>query len=403
MAFPLEGVRILDLTMFQQGTYATTLLADLGADVIKIEGPDDPDPGRGIGGIYANDTGLNPYFEMHNHSKRGIVLDLKDERGRAALYRLVPTAQAFVTNMRSPALKRLGADYESIRAQNPAIVYARGSGYGPYGPDRDAPSMDILGQARGGVMSVTGEPDDPPLPVGAPQADQVGAMMLAFGTMVALYHQKVTGEGQEVDSSLLGGQLCLQATRIAASLFSGRMPERNYRAGNVPTWNIYQGSDGKWFAIGMQNHRLWPRICEVLGRPEWATEEPYGPPRVRVQHFKELIGDLGAVFATMPAAHWVKAFTEADLMAAPVNDYGDLANDPQILANDYITEVERPDGQPPVRLVGAPVIFSKTPAKVRSLAPEFGQHTEELLLEAGYTWEELVELRAAGVIGARID
>jgi crotonobetainyl-CoA:carnitine CoA-transferase CaiB-like acyl-CoA transferase len=300
-------------------------------------------------------------------------------------------------------LLRLGADYESIRAHNANIVYARGSGYGPKGPDKDAPSMDILGQARGGIMSVTGEPDDPPLPVGTPQADQVGAMMLAFGTLAALFHQQRTGEGQEVDSSLLGAQLALQATRLTAHLFSGRPPVRSYRGGLTPTWNTYKGSDGKWFTIGMQSHRLWPGFCKVLGRPEWATEEPYGPPRTRVEHSQQLINDLDAVFATKPAAEWVRELTEADLMAAPVNEYADLANDPQVIANNYIVEVERSDGQPPVKMVGAPVIFSKTPAGIRSLAPEFGQHTEEILLEAGYSWEELVELRTAGVIGVRND
>jgi len=397
MAFPLEGIRVLDMTIWQQGTYSTAMLADLGADVIKIEGPDAPDPGRGLtaDGKITN----NAYFQSHNRSKRAICLDLNRPEARDVLYKLAEEADVFVSNMRLRALKKLGADYESLSRVNPRIIYGRASGYGPKGPDAHVGSMDIMAQARGGIMSVTGDPDGWPKPVGVPFADHVGALTMAFGIMVALFHRERTGEGQEVDASLLAGQLCIQSFNITGSLFNNnRVPPRQPRAGGNPTWNVYKGSDGKYFVIGMNQQRYWPGICKVVGRPEWLEDPRYASVRSRVENRESLFADLDAVFATKTADEWVRLFTEADLLAARVNDYAEVANDPQNLENGYITEVERPDG-PPVKMVGLPVIFSKTPGRIRSLAPELGQHTEEVLLEAGYTWEQIADLRAKGAIG----
>jgi crotonobetainyl-CoA:carnitine CoA-transferase CaiB-like acyl-CoA transferase len=402
MADALAGIRVLDMTIWQQGTYSTAMLADLGADVIKVEGPDAPDPGRGLLGPAGADRPLNAYFESHNRSKRGIVIDLKHPKGREVLHRLVETADVFVSNMRLEALRRLGADYETLRAINPRLVYGRASGYGPEGPDADLGSMDIMAQARGGLMSVTGEPDDPPLPAGFPVADHVGAMGMAFAIMVALFHRERTGEGQQVDASLLGGQLCIQSFNITGSLFNeNRVPPRKRRAGETATWNVYQGSDGKWFVIGMSQQRYWPGICEVIGRPEWLADEPYGTMLNRRARSEELMAELDRIFASKTADEWVRLFSERDLMAARVNDYAEVARDPQNLINGYIQEVERGNGLPPVRMVGPPVNFASTPARIRHLAPEFDQHTEEVLLEAGYSWEELEALRKAGAIGMR--
>jgi crotonobetainyl-CoA:carnitine CoA-transferase CaiB-like acyl-CoA transferase len=401
MTFPLEGLRVLDMTVFQQGTYSTAMLADLGADVIKIEGPDSPDLGRWSSAVEAREP-LNSYFQTLNRNKRGIVLDLKLEKGRTVFHRLAEEADVFVSNLRRPALARIGADYETLSKINPSIIYGRASGYGPYGPDSDLASMDILGQARGGIMSRTGEPDGPPRPAGVPIADHVGAMSLAFGIMVALYHRERTGEGQQVDGSLLGGQICIQSHNITDYLWSGKLVNRRERVGPNPTWSTYQGSDGKWFVIGMNRQHYWAPFCKTIGRPEWIDIEKYATLEARLAHRDELFGELDRFFATRPAAHWVKLFSDADLLATPVNDYADLASDPQVVENGYISVIERGDGEPPLRMVGPPVILSKTPAKLRHLAPEFGQHTEEVLLEAGYDWQEIAELRSAGAIGPRV-
>jgi crotonobetainyl-CoA:carnitine CoA-transferase CaiB-like acyl-CoA transferase len=401
MAFPLEGIRVLDMTIWQQGTYSTAMLADLGADVIKIEGPSSPDPGRGL--TLEGRTVNNAYFQSHNRSKRAICLDLNKEEGRSVLYKLAEEADVFVSNMRLRALKKLGADYESLSHINPQIIYGRASGYGPNGPDAHVGSMDIMAQARGGIMSVTGDPDGWPKPVGVPFADHVGAITMAFGLMVALFHRERTGEGQQVDASLLAGQLCIQSFNITGSLFNNNtVPPRRPRAGFSPTWNVYKASDGKYFVIGMSQQRYWPGICQITNNPQWLEDERYSSVGKRVEHREELFADLDAVFATKAADEWVQLFSEADLLAARVYDYSEVASDPQNLANGYIAEVEQADG-PPVKMVGLPVVFSKTPGKIRNLAPEIGQHTEEVMLEAGYSWEQIEALRATGAVGVPLE
>jgi crotonobetainyl-CoA:carnitine CoA-transferase CaiB-like acyl-CoA transferase len=313
----------------------------------------------------------------------------------------VEQADVFVSNVRYKALQRLGADYESLCAIKPSLIYAHATGYGPEGPDKDLGSMDMLGIARGGLMSVTGEPGMPPMRIGAPIGDHVGAICLGFGIMAALYHRQRTGEGQRLEGSLLAGQLCIQSHNITGALFAGKAPPRQKRGGPNPTWNIYKGSDGKWFVLGMSRAKFWSGICGVIGHPEWATDERYASLQSRLERRDEIVALLDEIFADKTADEWVRLFSEANLMAAHVNDYLSVGEDPQALINGYITEVERPNGATPVKMVGPPIIFSKTPGRIRGLAPEFGQHTEEVLREAGYSWEEIGELNATGVIGIR--
>jgi crotonobetainyl-CoA:carnitine CoA-transferase CaiB-like acyl-CoA transferase len=396
MALPLEGIRVLDMTVFQQGPYSTVMLGDLGADVIKIEGPDSPDPGRFS--IAVKGGPLNAYFQAHNRSKRSLVIDLKNDEGRKTFYKLVEQADVFVSNLRRPALARLGCDYETLSKINPRLIYARASGYGPKGPDADRAAMDILGQARGGIMSVTGDPDGPPKPVGAAVGDHVGAMSLAFGIMVALYHRERTGEGQALDSSLLSGQLCIQSYNITDYLWGAPVQQRRPRVGYNAAWSAYQGSDGKWFAVGMNKDWYWEPFCRTIGRPELIANERYATLKLRLENYQELFEIFDAHFATRPAAEWVKMFADADLLACFLNDYSTLVEDPQVVENGYITEVEGTEG---VKMVGPPVQFSKTPGKARSLAPEFGQHTEEVPQEAGLDWDDITRLRSVGAIGPR--
>jgi crotonobetainyl-CoA:carnitine CoA-transferase CaiB-like acyl-CoA transferase len=398
MALAMEGIRVLDMTIFQQGTYPGALFADLGADVIKVEGPDSPDPGRWMTNFQSEP--YNAYVHSLNRGKRAICIDLKSEAGRQAFYRLVATADVFVSNLRRPALKRLGVDYETLSRINPRLVYARASAYGPKGPDADLGGMDILGQARGGIMSVTGDPSLPPRGAGAAIADHVGAVVMAFGIQTALLHRERTGEGQEVDASLLGGQLCIQTHGITHALWTGKAPGPRNRGLN-PTWNSYEGSDGKWFAIGMNRDVYWAPVCKAMGRTEWLTDERFATFEVRLQHAEELFDLMEADFKTKPAAEWVRIFSEADLLATRINNYLDVAEDPQIIANEYIVDVERPDGGPALPMVSMPVTFSKTPGRPRGMAPEFGQHTEEVLLESGFDWDEIASLREAGAIGPR--
>ncbi len=400
LPLPLEGIRVLDMTIWQQGTAASAMLADLGADVIKIEEPSGGDPGRGLHRI-ERVGGLSGYFQALNRGKRSLALDLKRPKGRQVFLRLARDADAFLTNFRPGVTERLGIGYADVSKVNPRIIYARASGYGREGPEAKQGSFDILAQARGGLMAVTGEPDGQPKNVGAPIVDQAGGMLVALGILAALLHRERTGQGQEVDVSLLGSAMALQSYNITNHLFSGELPRRFRRGGFTPFWNIYQGSDGRYFAIGMLLNRGWPEICGAIGRPELEHDERFETFRGRVgDHAQELIEILVGAFAQRPADEWVRILGERGVFCARVQDYEELARDPQVLANGYIVEVPRTDA-PPVRMVATPVQLSKAPARIRGLAPELGQHSEEVLIESGYTWEEVDALRSEGVIGPK--
>ncbi len=397
MALPFEGIRVLEMSVFQQGTFPGAMLSDLGADVIKIEGPDSPDPGREL--INFADLPYNAYFQTLNRGKRGICLDLKKQSARQVLYKLVESADIFISNLRLLPLQRLGADYPSLCKINPRLIYGRASGYGPEGPEAGFASMDILGQARGGLMSVTGGASGPPRAAGAAIADHTGALTMAFGLATALLHRERTGEGQEVDASLLGGQLCIQTHNITYSWWSGKVPHRRDLLPSA-TWNTYEGSDGRWFCLGMNRQMYWPGICKVVGRLDWLDHERYGTLESRLVHANALHDDFEVIFKTKTAAEWVRLFSEADLLATRVNDYDELFEDPQVASN-YVDYLQPPDGSAALPIVGIPVVFSKTPGHPKGMAPEFGQHTEEVLLEAGFDWEQIGALREEGAIGLR--
>lgn len=399
--FPLEGIRVLDFTVWQQGPYATVMLADMGADVIKIEEPQAGDPGRGLQPI--TEAGLGGYFQAHNRGKRSVALNLKHPAGREAALALARDADALVHNYRTGVMERLGLGYRDVVAVNPDIVYVHASGYGPLGDEACEGSFDILAQARGGLMSVTGEFKGPPLPAGVPVADQVGALMAGFAVVSGLLYRHRTGQGFEMDVSLLGSQLALQAFNITNYLLTGRVPQRRPRAGSTPFWNVYRGSDGRWFVIGMLFDRRWPELCAALGRPDLEKDPRFDTYRKRVaDHAAELIAILDDVFATQPAAQWVQELSEAGVFVAPVQDYAEVARDPQVLANGYIQEVMDPQ-HGAVRMVALPIAVNGEPLPLRGLAPELGADTEQALLDAGYTWQEIAHLRQMGAIGPACD
>jgi crotonobetainyl-CoA:carnitine CoA-transferase CaiB-like acyl-CoA transferase len=401
---PLQGIRVLEQSVFQQGPVAGSLLADMGADVIKIEGPISPDPGR-----WAFDAGrpANPYFEHNNRNKRSLVIDLKIRSAREALYRLVASADVFITNLRAPALQRLGLGYEELSTLNPRLVYGRGSGYGAAGPDAERGSFDLIAQARGGLMRANATPDGEPLQVGAPIADQIGGLLLAWGVLLALFSTQRTGKGQLVNSSLLAGQLFAQGFQISHYLFRdqpGSRPAvaRPARDLAQPLWNRYRAGDEQWFVIAQPLvERWWPRFCEAIGRPELEGDPERGDIVTHPENTPRTVRYLDEVFATRDRAHWLAQFTAIDMPCSPVASYEELAADPQVLANDLLIDYQHPTGS--YRMAGFPVALSDTPASIQRPAPEFGQHTEEILLEYGFNWEEIEALRSAGAIGPRPD
>jgi crotonobetainyl-CoA:carnitine CoA-transferase CaiB-like acyl-CoA transferase len=396
MPSALEGVRVVEITHWQQGPYASAMLADLGADVIKIEAPKSPDPSRHF--LVHRATGSSPYFETHNRGKRSLVIDLKHPGGKEVFLQLVRRSDVLLHNLRGGAMERLGLGYEALRQVNPAIIYAHASAYGEQGPDTNLGSFDMLAQARGGLMSLIGEPDDPPLPVPVPIADQVGAIVAAFGIVAALFHRERTGEGQYVNASLLGSQVALQSFNISMYYLTRRVPRRQPRGAFGPTWTTYRCSDGKYVALGMLEDRWWPGVCQALEQPELANDPRYATAIDRARNVGELVPYMDSVFAQRPAREWVQRFRELGLLVELVQDYEDIVGDPQVAANGYIVEMEWPGHDEPFHMVNSPLRLSKTPARIRGLAPAFGQDTEEILLELGLSQEQVRGLEEEGVV-----
>ena len=403
MAMPLDGIRVLDWTIWQQGPVSTAMLGDLGAEVIKIEEREAGDPGRSIFKMGGRDLSDRPnfYFEANNRNKKSITLDLKQQEAREIVYQLVAVSDVFVQNFRKGVARRLGLDYATLREHNSKLIYASATGYGPEGPDSAEPSFDMLGLARSGIMQAVGEPDMPPLGIAGGVADQMGAIMLAYGVMAALVARERLGVGQQVDASHLGSMAMLQGLSLSARLMMGNAFPRTARKSSAnPLWNHYCCADGKWIALGMlQADRYWGDLCRGIGRPELETDERFADQRTRGANAEAAVAILDLVFATKPREEWMKILREAgDLIFTLVNTVDDLPDDPQVLANDYIVDFEHPEfGK--TKVMGMPIRLSETPGQVRLPAPEFGQHTEEVLLDLlEYKWEQISDLRERKVI-----
>ena len=403
MPMPLDGIRVIDWTIWQQGPVASVMLGDLGADVIKIEERVGGDPGRGMLKAQGLDLRDRPnfYFEANNRNKRSLTVDLKKPAGVAIVQRLAERADVFVQNFRKGVAGRLGLDAATLRAQNPRLVYASASGYGPEGPESGAPSFDYLGLARSGIMYSCGEPDDEPLAIAGGIADQMGAIMLAYGIVTALFARERTGRGQEVDASHLGSMSWLQGLGLSARLMLGRaLPRQPRRYATNPLWNHYKCGDGQWLALSMlQPDRYWERFCAVLEIPEAAADPRFKSMLDRMANAGECIALLDEVFARRPRAEWLRRLAAGgDFIYSIINSVDDLPDDPQMQANGYVTTFEHP-AFGPTQVVGLPVRLGDTPGSIRLPAPEFGQHTEEILTEVlGYSWEEIGRLREEEVI-----
>ena len=406
MAMPLEGIRIIDWTIWQQGPVATMLLGDLGAEVIKIEERVGGDPGRGVmslmGVMLGTTSQRNFYFEANNRNKKSITLDLKKEKAREIVYKLAEKYDVFVQNFRKGVATKLGVDYPTLFRYNPKLIYASATGYGPLGPDSGEPSFDYMGLARSGIMTAVGEPDMPPQSITGGIADQMGAIMLAYGVLAAIVARERLGVGQEVDTSHLGSMMILQGLNLSCKLIVGTEFKRTYRSkAPNPLWNHYQCGDGQWICLAMgQADRYWSDFCKALGIQELDKDPRFENIQVRAQHSEELIVILDKVLASKPRDQWMKIFKTADgdFIYTVVNTIGDLPEDPQMLANDYIVDFNHPT-LGPIKEVGVPVRLSKTPGRVQAPAPEFGEHTEQVLIDLlGYSWEDIARLKEEEVI-----
>jgi len=404
MPQPLEGITVLDWTIWQQGPVCTAMLGDMGADVIKIEQRGTGDPGRWIVAAAGQDTSGKPnwYFEANNRNKKSITLDLKKPEGVEVVHALVEKADVFVQNFRKGVAGRIGLDYAALSSINPGLVYASATGYGPEGPDSSEPSFDHLGLARSGIMNAAGEPGMPPLAIAGGIADQMGAVMMAYGVMTALLARERHGIGQEVHASHLGSMAYLQGLSVSMKLMAGIAMPRTFRsqAFNV-LWNHYRCADDQWIALAMlQADRYWPDVARLIGRPELATDPKFETMSARAANNEECVAILDEAFGKKTRDEWLKLFREdeSDLIYTIVNNVDDLPQDPQVIANDYIVELDHPN-HGPTQMVGVPVGLSETPGSVREPAPELGQHTEQVLMETlGWEWARISALRDAEVI-----
>lgn len=393
MAGPLDGIRVLECAQIMAGPTCGALLADLGADVIKVEkipGGDDARAYREprIGGVSA------PFLVM-NRNKRGIALDFKHPAGRDALLRLVDSADVLLENYRPGTMDKLGLGWETLHARRPGLIYCSISGYGLTGPLGGGGGFDLVAQAFAGLMSITGEPGRPPAKVGSSVADLNGGLLAANGILAAYIHRLKTGEGQRVDTSLMEAALHQTGWHASVWFATGASPGP-LGSGHVlaAPYQAFGTRDG-WIVIGGANQANWERICDVLGHPEWKRDPRFVDNSARMAHLPALVAAMEAVLGTRDAGDWLAAFEAAGVPAGPVNSIGEALSHPQTLARGMVVELDHPVAGP-TRALGTPITLSATPGRVARHAPSLGEHTREVLREHGWSDPEIDALLESG-------
>ena len=378
----MEGIRVVELGVWVAGPAAGGILADWGADVVKIE-PPAGDPARMFARMLGGDLPTNPPFEMDNRSKRSIVLDLTTEGDRATAKQLIDDADVFLTNVRPAALKRLGLDFDALTKRNPRLVYGLITGYGMTGPDADRAAYDVAAfWARGGLAALLTRPGDtPPFQRGG-MGDHQAGMTLAAAICAALLARERTGKGQLVSTSLYRQGAYTVSFDLNTYLLTGHEIAVGQRESMFnPCMNNYAAGDGRRFwIVGLEPERHWPALCRVVGRAEWLTDPRFCDARGRAKHANQLIAELDEIFATRPLEQWAALFAkEPDFFWSPINTVPDVIADDQFHAAGGIVYV--PDGESSVPMVATPADFHGTPWAARSTAPELGEHTAEILAE----------------------
>ncbi len=392
----LSGIRVIDVGLLVQGPQAGQTLVDLGAEVIKVELPLMGDMARWIP-ISMQDL-RTPYFEACNRGKRSITVDLRVPKGAEIFRKLVDSADVLLANFKPGTLEAWGLGYEELSESNPGLVYAMGSTFGPEGEGSQREGADLAGQAAGGLISTTGNDGEPPTPVGATIADHIGSMNMAVGILAALFARQSSGRGQRIDVSLLGGQIYAQASEYTAYLMTGQTPGRS-NAGHplLPmAYGILETANGYIALVGVLPDKR-KEFYEAVGVPELIDDERFAPILYTTEIRKSLFELLAPGFKKKTTEEWGQILDDMEVRYAPVNDYEQAANDNLVLENNYLVDLEDSSGNIR-RVVGSPIKMSGTPSEASAEAPELGQHTEEILLELGYNWEEISELRETSAI-----
>jgi formyl-CoA transferase/CoA:oxalate CoA-transferase len=384
---------VVDLTEHMAGPFCTMTLADMGADVVKVERPGAGDSSRAMG----DGSERNPYFRYINRNKRSLTLDYKSPEGREILLRLVRAADVLVENYRPTVMPRAGLGYDVLSRENPRLVYAQLSGFGGDGPYRDRGGFDLIAQGMGGIMHVTGEPDGPPMSVGLPICDLGTGMWGVQGILAALWERERTGRGQQVECSLLETAIGFSSWTSAGWLVDRQEPTRQgaRHRQNAP-YQRFATQDG-YIMIGAANQPMWERCAKALGHPEWIADPRFPRSTDRLRHRAELEKEMEAVLSERSTAHWVAVLDEAGVPCGPVYTYAQLFADPQVRHREMVVDAEDPElGR--VSHIRTPVKLSGSAVAVRTVAPKLGQHTAEVLAALGYSPAEVDGFRRQRIV-----
>lgn len=392
---PLDGFKVLDLTRFLSGPYCTMVLADMGAEVIKVENFPEGDDSRRLGPKINDESYPSA---MPNRNKKSLGIDLKSDAGRELFLKLAQGADLVIENFRPGVMKRLGIDYDAVRGARADILYCSISGFGQTGPYRDRAGFDIIAQGVTGFMRMTGHPGGEPAKVGIAINDIAAGATAAYSILAAQIHRMKTGEGQYIDVSLVDAGLAWTIWEAGAYFGSGENAEpTGTRHRRSTPYQAYRTADG-YVTVGANNQRLWVRLCQdVLERPEWLEDERYATLPDRMKHIDELAADIEAILARQPTEHWVAVLDKAGVPGGPVLTYEEALHNRQVLARDMVVEMEHPKIGP-IKTLGVAPKMSGTPFTIRTAAPWLGQHTTGLLEGLGLAADEIDALYRQGVV-----
>ena len=395
---PLAGVRVLDISQVMAGPYACMLLADLGADVIKIEPPGSGDQTRGAMGFKMKGPDSMGFLNM-NRNKRSVALNLKTDAGRELLLRMAKDADILIENYRPGAMTRLGLGYEVLKEINPRLVYTSISGFGQTGPWADRPGFDLMAQAMSGVMSVTGYPGGPPVKAGVPVADIGCALFAVYGTLSAYIGAKATGQGQYIDASLFDSALAFSVWDVCDYWGTGKEPEPLGTSNKMTApYQAMASADG-YFVMGANNQKLWLKLCALIHRPDLAEDARFATISLRLANRAALEEELERTFRQQPKDYWVETLLAAGIPAGPILTYPEAFASEHAQVRQMRMEIDHPiEGSVPN--IGFAVKLSGTPQQVRRHPPLLGEHNAEVLGELGISSSELIELEAHGAFAA---
>jgi CoA:oxalate CoA-transferase len=390
---PLSGVKVLDLTRVLSGPFCTALLGDLGADIIKVEAPE----GDTVRNAGAMRDGLSWYFAQFNRNKRSIRLDLRKPEAQAILARLIEQSDVLVENFRPGVLARFGFGEDRLKALRPSLVTCSINGFGSTGPYRDRPAFDFIAQAMSGFMSVNGGPDDPPLRSGLPISDLVAGLYAALSITAAVLHARTTGQGQRAEVSLVNALVSLLAYIATNTFATGAPPPRSGNDHPIAApYGLFPTRDGQ-IALAPADDAFFRRLADALEEPGLKTDPLYATQPARVANRARINAIVGGKLAANTTAHWVETLNKAGVPCGPVNGVAEVFQDPQILAQEMVIDVDHP-GSGIVRMLGFPIKLSGTPCRVRHPAPALGEHSDEVLAELGYSDAERAAWRRDGVV-----